>query len=1376
MTFTLVPVTRTYLDGATPRTGTVRLQLVGALYNGGEVADRQPVVAPLDSAGKISLSVRATNDPDTLPVGGGTYEVTETLSGLSTATYFIAVPYDGGPIDLETAPRLDGAAAPALLFQPVNQRGLPGGYPSLDGGGRVPREQLPADLGGGGGGGVEISGNDTDIQALGARAAGASGKAADASHVHELPSLSQLKPPTANVAMNGKRIIGGADGVDPTDFATVGQLGQSVLGWINVQDKGYGAKGDGVSDDATAIQAAIDAAPPGGVVYLPQGVYALSKPISPKPGVTLRGAHANLMTAANLTDPPCYLQPLPGFTGSALILLKDQASGGYPALPAEHRIENLMLDGSTLDGTKPVDGIFAAGNIQNVTLRQVTVRRMSNNGLVTGGVGNEYPYSWRLYSVMVDNCRANGILFTRMTDLTLEDVQVIGCWGHGMVLDNIANAQLASCRAEWNGNHGYYLTGAWGNGTGSGGMQATGISTDRNGFDGVRIDATGNAPISITNLMTRRDGRNGGSGGGGYAGLAVVGATMPVIANAVTCYPGTDDDGSSVNSPQYGVRISGAASVQMDGMYLHAATEGLHDDGTSQIVSIGPTLTTVTGPTTASARTVDSRYAANLRLTGSPGVTYVVSSQASAAEQARADYVCDGVADDVQIQTALDAVLAQGRGEVLLSSGVFNLAAPIRIEGADDVDAEADIRLRGMGPRNTTLVVGSGVASGLRLSKVVRAHLSDLGVTVAGTSHGVVSATTNSATSAHRSFWHSSFKNLQINGPWDGTHTGWAMNLGSPFRSVFENIEIGGVGNGVRQASEHADFNPGDCTWERVFVDLAGDNGCAYEIDSAFAGGMMNQIEFTMCEAITSGTGATGIRLKGAGATSSTHWRGINLEQFDKLLDVQNGVSNTFRFNYIELRAGATGLTAFTFSASSYNNTVLSTGMLYAGTNCKLYADANTAQPSQPNRVEGTRVYAEPGVSVTSSDNPAGTTVRRSVVGALGVSTPPSRHAYIPDGWGQFWRPKRNAAASGGKARVIVVGGSSSQGFYASNLHTGGWVGNMRTALQAKYGNGGSGFFSTSRSAIKLNSPSDAAAVAAWTTAGCMATTTGTWQLGGSLYGPGFCYIYADTTGASVTFKVTGTIVKIYTVSGNGARPSFTHKIDGAAPVTVPDSGISASNIQVTTVTGLANAEHTVVLTWAGTASGTGQNLSVCGVAGENASGIVVDNNAKAGAASGSFVTGATTGASSTLGASFNGGADNPCDLLIYTAGPNDAASNVTPDVWSQNVAKFMKVVKDTGTQLGNTDIMIVIPHLGIHDVTNFVYQEYANRARAMADTYGIAFVNVWSLGRNSWGYWDSLGYWSDANNVGAVGHDSVHPNDVGYSFITQHILSVVDS
>ncbi|MEU5908898.1 MULTISPECIES: hypothetical protein [Actinomycetes] len=362
-------------------------------------------------------------------------------------------------------------------------------------------------------------------------------------------------------------------------------------------------------------------------------------------------------------------------------------------------------------------------------------------------------------------------------------------------------------------------------------------------------------------------------------------------------------------------------------------------------------------------------------------VRVVASATAPADVRAAAQYVCTGTADQTVIQRALNDARDNGGGEVQLTVGDYNLTAPLSIEGTDDVDVEIGIALRGHGARATMLKAGAGMTSAIHLSKVVRVHLSDFGITIGGATHGISSSTTNGTRSGHRSFWNSTFTNLQINGPWNGSHTGWALHLGSPFRSVFENLEIGGVGNGIRMFSEHADFNPGDSTVNRVFVETLGNNRVAYQVDSTTSVGVMNQIEFTMCEAIANGSGCTGIQLSGTGPVNHTHWRGVNLEQFDKLVDVQRGSGNTFRLNYVELRAAA-GLTAFTFGANAYNNSVLSCGLLYTENNCLLYADGNTSLPSQPNSIERTRIFANGTAAVTGTANSAGTTIRRGIVGS----------------------------------------------------------------------------------------------------------------------------------------------------------------------------------------------------------------------------------------------------------------------------------------------------------------------------------------------------------------------------------------------------------
>ncbi|MGI5408740.1 SGNH/GDSL hydrolase family protein [Streptomyces chartreusis] len=754
---------------------------------------------------------------------------------------------------------------------------------------------------------------------------------------------------------------------------------------------------------------------------------------------------------------------------------------------------------------------------------------------------------------------------------------------------------------------------------------------------------------------------------------------------------------------------------------------------------------------------------------GYTAITRIVASATAPADvRAAAQYVCDGVADHVQIQQALDDARDNGGGIVQLTVGEYNLAQQLSIEGTDDVDVEIGISLLGQGARATMLNTTTGMTAAVHLTKVVRVHLEDFGITIDGATHGITSATTNGASSGHRSFWNSTFRNLQINGPWDGGHSGWAINMGSPFRSVFENVEIGGVGNGLRFYSEHADFNPGDCTVERVFVESVGNNMTLYKIESSTADGVMNQIEFEMCEGIANGTGCTGIHLTGTGGwgTSHTHWRGINMEQVDKIVHVEYGSSNTFRLNHVNLRDGASGLTAFTFGANSFNNKIEHCGLLYATANCKLFSDANTIEPSAPNQVTDVRTYGEGGVKVTGSINPAGTTVRHGLVGNTWAKSPQEPFVYVPPGWGKRWFAARDAAGSS-LARIVTVGGSATAGFYASNPRTKSWPGLIASALQAVYGDGGSGFQSSALSPAIL-SGSDATALAAWQTAGAVVGQTGSWTQGGSFFGPGGHYQYSDVTGATLTFKARGTTVRIYTVTGSGTRPAMLYSIDGAADVSVAQPSGTAA-IQVTTITGLSNAEHTVVLK-VGTAS-SGQYLSVCGVSGEKASGVLVHNLAVAGATSARY---GTSHLSTGLNATYNGGVDFPADLCIWSAAPNDASANNTADVWSGNVARWIRAIRDNSPATGDVDIMFALPHFGRHESTNFKYQDYVRAARGLCDVYGAAFVNWWGLGLNSWENWNAKGYWGTNAGTGAAGTDTVHLSDAGFQYMADTILPLL--
>ncbi len=85
------------------------------------------------------------------------------------------------------------------------------------------------------------------------------------SHIHDLPAASRAR--WARAGLPGA----------PPSFATV----------LNVRN--FGAKGNGTTDDTSAVAAAIAQAPAGSVVYLPAGTYRLTQTLMLKADMILRG-------------------------------------------------------------------------------------------------------------------------------------------------------------------------------------------------------------------------------------------------------------------------------------------------------------------------------------------------------------------------------------------------------------------------------------------------------------------------------------------------------------------------------------------------------------------------------------------------------------------------------------------------------------------------------------------------------------------------------------------------------------------------------------------------------------------------------------------------------------------------------------------------------------------------------------------------------------------------------------------------------------------------------------------------------------------------------------------------------------------------------
>lgn len=373
----------------------------------------------------------------------------------------------------------------------------------------------------------------------------------------------------------------------------------------------------------------------------------------------------------------------------------------------------------------------------------------------------------------------------------------------------------------------------------------------------------------------------------------------------------------------------------------------------------------------------------------------------------------------------------------------------------------------------------------------------------------------------------------------------------------------------------------------------------------------------------------------------------------------------------------------------------------------------------------------------------AGSTSRAVLGSTLGTS---AAGVYVPPGWGQFWRAKRDAAGSG-KAVIGVLGDSISHGFFTSSLRNKAWAHLMRAELQAAHGDGGVGFLSVADTDL-INS---GAQYAGYKTSNEWVALTGTWTNPGINEGPGSKVIKSPDAGGTATWQnVRGTSVSVLWLGQSGLG-TFTWTIDGVAQT--PVNTTAANGFYRTTVTGLSAGNHTVVIT-------APANVYLSGVAGENSTGVVLNMFGQAGQDSGVYISG-----SSTWGANvpWSGGANYPCDLLIYALGPNDSTSVRLGDAFAQNVRRAMDDIKDVAARQGAVDVLFVLPMAARSWDSNRLMHEYALRLRGLAAHYGAAFVDLSTLYRNSWDYAKSLNVWSTGSgNSGGPGNDPVHPGDAG--------------
>lgn len=184
--------------------------------------------------------------------------------------------------------------------------------------------------------------------------------------------------------------------------------------------------------------------------------------------------------------------------------------------------------------------------------------------------------------------------------------------------------------------------------------------------------------------------------------------------------------------------------------------------------------------------------------------------------------------------------------------------------------------------------------------------------------------------------------------------------------------------------------------------------------------------------------------------------------------------------------------------------------------------------------------------------------------------------------------PVSSWAATTQRVSVAALGDSHTEGAWAggdaASWRTNGWVAQLRTYLQTKYGDGGEGFIGLNR-----------------------ATRAGTWtQL--TDFSPFGQAWYSNDITATNTFPVVNADNFDIFYARGGGYGTFNVEVDGGAPITITPSGSADSSTQRVNIPLGSLGSHTVVVKPL-----TGTLYLVAGAAYKGSFGVVVHNVGRSG-------------------------------------------------------------------------------------------------------------------------------------------------------------------
>lgn len=310
----------------------------------------------------------------------------------------------------------------------------------------------------------------------------------------------------------------------------------AIAGVVNVKTD-FGAAGDGVKDDTSAVQKAINSVD-NGIIYFPGGIYLVGE-LKLKNDVTLTSFNDALQYTGN--EGPVILKSI---SNSSTIINTEKVSG--------YAVSGITFDGNN----RKASGISGGG--YNGVIKNCKF----NNCDVGIGKNLKNEYTGFLFTVNIDGCYFDGCNngIANVIDSKITNNFIYSC-DIGIMLTGSDNTIIGN-KIEWNDRYGVAAYAA------SHCVISNNI-IDRSGLNGLYLNNDSESN-SVTGNVFRRNGALGEKNNE-KAHILIEGSSNIVFSGNVTIAENSKDDKSGKNVPDFSVYCENTKNVSIIGNSLIGA-------------------------------------------------------------------------------------------------------------------------------------------------------------------------------------------------------------------------------------------------------------------------------------------------------------------------------------------------------------------------------------------------------------------------------------------------------------------------------------------------------------------------------------------------------------------------------------------------------------------------------------------------------------------------------------------------------------------------------------------------------------------------------------------------------------------------------------